>query len=81
MVTPEDAARDGLRSIILTLGFDEVRVLGRIAERLRRGQEQYGPLHLASDGRSFRAEALEEVEDALVYLAFEWARSTTREVR
>jgi hypothetical protein len=81
MVTPEDAARAGLGSIILTLGLDEMRVLGRIAERLRRGQEQYGLLHLASDRRSFRAEALEEVEDALVYLAFEWARSATQEVR
>ena len=39
MVTPEDAARAGLRSIILTLGFDEVLVLGRIAERLRNGQQ------------------------------------------
>src|SRR5580692_3048482 len=55
MVTPEDAARAGLGSIILTLGFDEVLVLGRIAERLRRGQEQYGLLHLSSDPRSFRS--------------------------
>jgi hypothetical protein len=81
MVTPEDAARASLRSVILTLGFDELLVLGRIAARLKKGQEQYGVLHLASDRRSFRAEALEEVEDALLYVAFEWTRSATREGR
>src|SRR5580658_4028902 len=75
MLTPEDAARAGLRSIILTLGFEEVLVLGRIAERLRRGQEQYGFLHVASDRRSFRStEAREELEDALVYLACSWLK-------
>jgi hypothetical protein len=81
MVTPEDDARAGLRAIILTLGFEEVLVLGRLAERLQKGQQQYGRLHLASDRRSFRAEALEEVEDALLYLAFEWALHSTREAR
>jgi hypothetical protein len=82
MVTPEDAARAGLRAILLTLGVDEVLVLGRIAERLRKGQEQYGFLHLATDRRSFRSkEAREEIEDALVYLACSWLRSETREVR
>jgi hypothetical protein len=81
MVTPEDAARAGLRSIILTLGLDEVLVLGRIAERLRKGQQQYGFLHLSSDRRSFRStEAREELEDALVYLACAWLKSETREV-
>jgi hypothetical protein len=82
MVTPEDAARAGLRSIILTLGFDEVLVLGRIAERLRNGQRQYGFLHLTRDPRSFRGtEARQEIEDALVYLACAWLKSDTREVR
>jgi hypothetical protein len=81
MVTPEDAARAGLGSIILTLGFDEVLVLGRIAERLRKGQQQYGFFHLPSDPRSFRStEAREELEDALVYLACAWLKSETREV-
>ena len=81
MLTPEDAARAGLRSIILTLGFEEVLVLGRIAERLRRGQEQYGFLHLGSDRRSFRStEAREELEDALVYLACSWLKGETQEV-
>jgi hypothetical protein len=82
MITPEDAARASLRSIILTLGLEEMLVLGRIAERLRRGQEQYGFLHVASDRRSFRStEAREELEDALVYLACAWLRSETREAR
>jgi hypothetical protein len=82
MVTPEDAARAGLRSILLTLGFDEVLVLGRIAERLRKGQEQYGFLHLPSDARAFRStEAREELKDVLVYLACAWLKSETREVR
>jgi len=81
MLTPEDAARAGLRSIILTLGFEEVLVLGRIAERLRRGQKQYGFLHLRSDRRSFRStEAREELEDALVYLACSWLKAETQEV-
>jgi len=80
MITPEDAARAGLRSIILTLGLEEMLVLGRIAERLRRGQEQYGFLHLASDRRAFRSkEAREEIEDALVYLACRgWSRRRGR---
>ena len=82
MVSPEDAARAGLRAIILTLGFEEVLVLGRIAERLRKGQEQYGFLHLASDRRAFRAtEAREELEDALVYLACAWLKAEPRVVR
>jgi hypothetical protein len=82
MITPEDAARAGLRSVLLTLGLEEMLVLGRIAERLRRGQEQYGFLHVASDRRSFRTtEAREELEDFLVYLACEWLRNSTRGVR
>jgi hypothetical protein len=81
MVSPEDAARAGLGAIILTLGIDELLVLGRLAERLQKGQAQYGLLHLASDRRSFRAEALEEVLDALIYVECELARPSTREVR
>ena len=82
MITPEDAARAALRSIVLTLGLEEVLVLGRIAERLRRGQEPYGDPHLARDRRSFRTtEAREKLADFLVYLACDWLRSETREVR
>jgi hypothetical protein len=51
------------------LGPDEQAVLLLIAERLRRGQQQYGTLHVASDRRCFRQEALEEAADGLVYAA------------
>jgi hypothetical protein len=82
MITPEDAARAGLRAIILDLGLHEVLVLGRIAERLRMGQAQYGFLHVATDRRSFRStEARQEIEDALVYLACQWLRDQTQEGR
>jgi hypothetical protein len=81
MITYEDAARASLRTSILELGLDEVLVLDRLAERLRRGQRQYGFLHLANDRRAFRAkEAREELEDALVYLACAWLKAETREV-
>jgi hypothetical protein len=81
MITYEDAARASLRASILELGLDEVLVLDRLAERLRRGQRQYGFLHLANDRRAFRAkEAREELEDALVYLACAWLKAETREV-
>jgi aryl carrier-like protein len=81
MITYEDAARVSLRANILELGLDEVLVLDRLAERLRRGQRQYGFLHLANDRRAFRAkEAREELEDALVYLACAWLKAETREV-
>jgi len=81
MITTELLARASLRTSILELGLDEVLVLDRIAERLRRGQRQYGFLHLANDRRAFRSkEAREELEDALVYLACAWLKGETREV-
>ena len=43
------------------LGPDEVAVLMLIAERLLLGR--YGELHLTTDGRDFRREALEEAAD------------------
>jgi hypothetical protein len=76
MITPEDAARAVLNGAASDLGRDEVRVLTRIAERLKAGRRQYGPLHLASDTRTFRGvEAREELEDALVYLACAWLKA------
>jgi hypothetical protein len=81
MVTPEDAARAMLHGIACELGRDELRVLTRIAERLRAGQLAYGPLLLANDERSFRSkEAREELEDALVYLACSWLKAEIQEV-
>ena len=42
---------------------------GGVAERLLVGRERYGNLHLATDARNFRVEALEEAADGLVYAA------------
>ncbi len=78
---PEDFARAELSGIARGLGHDEVRVLTRIAVRLRDGRKVYGPLDLANDTREFRAkEAREELEDALVYLACAWLKTATQEV-
>jgi hypothetical protein len=63
MIAPEDAARATLHGVACDLGHDEVRVLTRIAERIR-------------DARTFRSkEAREELEDALVYLACAWLKA------
>ena len=76
MLHPEDAARAVLNGLACELGHDEVRVLTRVAERLKGGMTAYGPLDLASDNRQFRSkEAREEVEDALVYLACAWLKT------
>jgi hypothetical protein len=81
MITVEDAARAALDGVVCSLGRDEVRVLARIAERLRVGRRLYGPLYLATDARAFRdKEAREEIEDALVYLACAWLKAEAPEV-
>ncbi len=70
-LTPEDSARAGLTGVTCELGDGELRVLTRIAERLRSGMTAYGPLRLETDTRQFRTkEAREELEDALVSLAY-----------
>ncbi len=75
-VSPHDTARAILNGLACELGADEVRVLARIAERLKGGQTMYGQLCLETDTRQFRAkEAREEVEDALVYLACAWLQN------
>jgi hypothetical protein len=77
--TPFTNARAALDTTLDTLGVDEVRVLGRIAERLKFGATQYGQLDLMHDGRPFRTrEAREELEDALVYLACAWLKEEGR---
>jgi hypothetical protein len=64
-----------LAGIACQLGDDELRVLVRIAERLRFGARVYGALRVATDTRAFRTkEAREELEDALVYLACAWLK-------
>ena len=56
------------------LGSDEIEVLIEIAGRLSKGADEYGELDLDTDTRDFRAEAAEEAQDALVYLAAEKIR-------
>ena len=64
-----------LAGLAAQLGDDELRVLVRIARRLRIGAAAYGPLQVARDARAFRTkEAREEIEDALVYLACAWLK-------
>jgi hypothetical protein len=59
----------GLMQLIAQLGDDERAVLQVVAERLHMGQQRYGRFSIATDGRDFRHEAVEEVADALVYAA------------
>jgi hypothetical protein len=73
-VIPGAAAWRALAAHAAWLGDDEMRVLARIAERLRHGAGVYGQLHLHRDTRDFRKEAREELEDALVYLACAWLK-------
>lgn len=61
--------RHRLTELVFELGFDEMRVLILVAERLRVGQQHYGRFDLATDRRDFAHEALEEIADALVYAA------------
>jgi hypothetical protein len=75
-VTSSAVAWSELARLTAHLDDDEVRVLVRIAERLRAGARVYGPLRLAHDERMFRTkEAREEIEDALVYLACAWLKA------
>jgi len=66
--SPELAPR-ALRASWDALGEDERRVLVTIAERLRRGRDQYGALTIATDRRDWRREAHEEALDLAVYLS------------
>ena len=80
-IPPDEVARALLNGVTSSLGCDELRVLTRIAERLKGGQTTYGQLCLETDPRSFRTkEAREELEDALVYLACAWLKTESNEV-
>jgi hypothetical protein len=73
--TAATLARVQLGITLQGLGYDEIRVLSRIADRLAIGARQYGTLDLPTDARAFRAkEAREEIEDALVYFACAWLK-------
>ncbi len=66
-----------LTTLCAELGTDELRVLVLVAERLAKGRQRYGELHIASDRRDFRIEAVEELADACVYLAADLYRGRT----
>lgn len=53
------------------LNDDEHRVLVSLANRLLAGRRCYGPLDLANDPRDWMKERKAEIEDLLVYTAFE----------
>ena len=74
MSLPVQPAWKELADHAAALGEDELRVLARIAARLRMGAGVYGRLHIDTDTRAFRNEAREEIEDALVYLACAWLK-------
>ncbi len=52
-----------------------------VATGLARGRSQYGELRVDADRRDFRAEAVEEVRDALVYLGAQLVRLNRKETR
>ena len=45
------------------------KILNLIKKRLDKGQQRYGKENIASDGRDFIQEAIEEALDCAVYLA------------
>lgn len=51
------------------LGEDEIKVLRRIAERLRMGAKTYGRLNIVKDPRDWKEEAAQEALDLAVYLS------------
>lgn len=67
-------ARTRLAGLAELLGADELAVLELVAHGLARGRAVYGELVIATDRRDFRAEAGEELRDAIVYSAAELLR-------
>ena len=46
-----------------------LKILDLVGKRLAKGEKRYGKENIASDGRDFIQEALEEALDCAVYLA------------
>ena len=46
-----------------------LKILDLIGQRLAKGEKRYGKENIASDGRDFIQESLEEALDCAVYLA------------
>ena len=74
MVATVIELRARLVAIADKLGPDELAVLEMIAVGLARGRTIYGELRVDTDRRDFRAEAVEELRDTLVYVAAELLR-------
>lgn len=68
------AIRARVAGITELLGADELAVLELVAQGLARGRAVYGELKVATDRRDFRAEAGDELRDAIVYSAAELLR-------
>lgn len=56
------------------LGEDERKVLVELANRLLIGQHRYRKLDLANDPRDWMKERKEELEDYIMYAAFEYVK-------
>ena len=59
-----------------SLQADERAIVERLLDRLEQGRETYGPWRV-NDGRDYRAEALDEIIDALHYCAAALVRGAT----
>jgi len=58
---------DRLLDLARNLGADELAVLELVAEGMVAGRRVYGELRVDKDPRDFRAEAIEELRDSMVY--------------
>lgn len=61
--------RESIWQALGTLGYDELRVVSRIIQRLQLGQQVYGVLSIDTDKRNWDDEAREKVLDLAVYAA------------
>lgn len=62
------------------MGTIEKEIMSTIKERLEMGEKQYGPFK-PEDGRDFIEETLEEILDALIYVARELKKVKARRDR
>ncbi len=76
----DDVVMDVLELAMGELAGDELDVIGRCIERLKKGRETYGPLRLDGDTRDWPAERRDEDSDSLVYsLIWDMSREARRE--
>lgn len=70
-----------LDDVVAKLGYEERCVLLVLAERLYRGQRQYGELNLARDTRDLSQEASEEAADLAIYNAMKIVQDNIRRAK